>query len=989
MRVLLPAVDIYNSIGGGQSFYKQIIEANPNIEFNYLIRSESENSSKPFNAKSIKYELKFRNMDFPDPSNYFKSIPSWCRHAVSNAANIAYSARNLKFDVIDIPDWEQYGCFLRFFCNHFNIDFKKMILSMHGTISSTIYRHWKNTDKDYSSLEFLEKNQYLSCDVRYGISNFYIDEWEQRTNLRAEYLHPFNFFCPKKMEPFNKTTEIPSLVFFGRTEKRKGPDFFINLAWAMQKERFKQGTIIGPSVPLENKTTSTDILNALITKRNINIDIKNDISQIEMQDYFHKSNLIVLPSRYDTFNLVALESIFAGCPIVIGKNTGVVGFLKKEFPYLPVSVLPMDDFSACIKVLEDAIDNYQENRQQIYNTLHNFDTKNHNSKSLLSIYQQHSNRVLENNFYFDEIAKLFLEQASAHPFDPSEINAIFKPKPLSWKQRVKNEIKRLGKHRNYKNLSGIQKAVFSITGFLPRIARKLIRSKNRPAWFKMLSERFSVYLTLSECGKENIIIKLKTLYSLIHNYPFGKVAIYSKMARLQFFFNNPIIASTYFIRSARLGSNPNPNAFKYFLEILSANKFSIEADTAKLLYDNTSNPIKISETLENRRVNLLPPPKYDDDFEIVDDRRTNLSFKISIIVSLYNAANKLDFFLKHLNQQSLVQTGNAEIIFVDSGSPTNEYKIFLQLIASLKIQVLYIRTKSRETIQKAWNRGIKLAKAPYLTFLGVDEGICPDALNILAKELDDYPSVDWVQSNSLSTSVTENGSWVEDVMIYERSGFHLFHIYLETCYISWVGALYRRSIHDRFGYYDDTFRAAGDTEFKNRVGPFVKMKTLPLTLGIFFNYPEERATQSPTAELEDLRAWYLYRSIQGMEYVLKNKDQTFAEEALLLCLKYRKSYCNHWSTDIELAYSVGVYIKKNYPNSKFSDLHDKLLALKDGFNAYDNDGFSSAENMLVAKRTFNHARKALNIELTKIGFPDSAFFHYSNDNRYEQHQGFW
>ena len=50
MRVLLPAVDIFYSVGGGQSFYKQLIKANPDIEFSYLIRNESEKENRIFSC---------------------------------------------------------------------------------------------------------------------------------------------------------------------------------------------------------------------------------------------------------------------------------------------------------------------------------------------------------------------------------------------------------------------------------------------------------------------------------------------------------------------------------------------------------------------------------------------------------------------------------------------------------------------------------------------------------------------------------------------------------------------------------------------------------------------------------------------------------------------------------------------------------------------------------------------------------------------------
>ena len=987
MRVLLTAIDIFHGVGGGQSFYKLLIKAYPEIEFSYFVDKESENTTRLVNAKTIKLKLHFPTSKSLQSAIDFTSIPTWARHAVSNAANIAYSARGLNFDVIDIPDWEQHGCFLRFFLNHFDVKFNKIALSMHGNISTTLYTNWDTSHHDYSSLEFLEKAEYLGADIRYAISEFYIEEWEKRTNLRADYLHPFTFFKPEKPKPYTKTSEVPSLLFFGRTEKRKGPDFLTHLAWMLQKKLLTKALIIGPSVPLENKTTSKDVLNLLIKNRNLNIEVKDSVSQATMQEFFTQSNLTVLPSRYDTFNLVALESLFAGCPVVVGENTGVVGFIKKEFPNLPIYVLPMDDLATCIKVLEHAIENYHEDRKIIAKILETFSTRTFSSKSLLEIYEQPSKRIRETDFPFDEIAKSFLQICSENP--SAQNNELVTPNPLSLKQQTIEKIKHLGKHRNYKNDSGFKKTISSIVGFLPRLARKYRLKKPRLFWLNQVSLHYKTISTLTECGKTNIATKLKNLNDLVPALRFGKSHIYEKMAGLQIVLDKPIIAATYYIRSFRLGGNSKLNAINFATATLDTSNYSAEANATKLLYNDDQKQTGIKEYLENQRKKLFPIPKYDEDFLYIDDRRSKPSFKISIIASLYNAANKLEFFLNNLQRQTMVIKGAAEVILVDSGSPTNEREVFLKLIDSLKIEVIYVRTKSRETIQKAWNRGILLAQGEYLTFLGVDEGITPEALEILSAELDADPSTDWIQSNSLMTDVSKNGTWLNDVMIFERSNFHPFHIYLETCYISWVGALYRKSIHDRFGYYDDTFRAAGDTEFKNRMGPFVKMKTLPITLGIFFNYPEERATHSPTAELEDLRAWYLFRTPEGMEYALQGRDQTFVEQSLLFCLKYRKSYCSHWSTDIELACSVIMYIEKYFPTSKFKSLKDSIFSLRESFKGYDNEEFTSAENMLLKRRAFNKSRKELQFQLKNLGFDKGSEFHYSNDNRYEQHQSFW
>ena len=209
-----------------------------------------------------------------------------------------------------------------------------------------------------------------------------------------------------------------------------------------------------------------------------------------------------------------------------------------------------------------------------------------------------------------------------------------------------------------------------------------------------------------------------------------------------------------------------------------------------------------------------------------------------------------------------------------------------------------------------------MSKADFLSFLGVDETILPTCLEILANELDKFSDLDWVTGHSLVTEVDSDCSWIKDIMPYYRKEYKQDLVYLETCYLSWVGALYRRSIHKRFGYYDSSFRGAGDTEFKSRVLPFIKSKIVDCTLGVFWNYPDERTTQSPAIEIEDMRAWYIHRTLGGIRYAFANRSTEDVENLIYLCLCYRKSYCVHTSTDLEYAYNLCLYLKEICPQSK-------------------------------------------------------------------------
>ena len=185
-------------------------------------------------------------------------------------------------------------------------------------------------------------------------------------------------------------------------------------------------------------------------------------------------------------------------------------------------------------------------------------------------------------------------------------------------------------------------------------------------------------------------------------------------------------------------------------------------------------------------------------------------------------------------------------------------------------------------------------------------------------------------------------------MTYDREGFTQNHVYLETCYLSWVGAMYRRSIHDRFGYYDGSFRAAGDTEFKCRVLPFIKSERIPRLLGVFLNYPEGRTTGSAVAELEDIRAWYLQRTLGGVRYALKHCDPCEVEKLLLLCLRYRKSYTTHVSTDVEYAAEVGTHLRERLPSSPLLGLLAGIDRMLKAVRVDDHPDLETPEGFMTA-----------------------------------------
>jgi glycosyltransferase involved in cell wall biosynthesis len=326
---------------------------------------------------------------------------------------------------------------------------------------------------------------------------------------------------------------------------------------------------------------------------------------------------------------------------------------------------------------------------------------------------------------------------------------------------------------------------------------------------------------------------------------------------------------------------------------------------------------------------------------------------------------------------------------VDANSPTSDLAFAIELCNKFGIRMRGIRTRDRITIQEAWNLGIHESKSDFLMFLGVDETIYSDSLSSLLEKFEEEPDLDWVMGNSVIATVDSSGDLLNDVMIYKRDGASGVHPFLETCYVSYVAGLYRRNIHSRFGYYDPTFRGAGDTEFKSRVLPFLKVGYVNDTLGEFLNYPEDRTTASPIVELEDLRAWYIYRTVGGILYQSEKAGDHFLRELLAESFGYRKSYCGHTSIDLSLASEI--YSALEYLGDLSSDERKSQALLKAILN-HQEELFFLTPSILDFKRVISLLKLLykLRIYLNKPEWTlRETYIQYKHDNIFEQHHWFW
>ncbi|MDB4805122.1 glycosyltransferase [bacterium] len=969
MNVLLNEYNLFNSTGGGQTVYRKIVSENPDIMFYYFISKPGEIKNSPVNTTPIILKDNYSKAFLRDTRKFinFTGDRVQMLSAYTTANLIAKQCKGMSFDVIDTPDYRTEGLFLRQAFKKNSISVGKYVLALHGNTSvseSMNFNSRKNIDKN-----IIEQLQFYGVDQRYGISENYINEWKNITQINSLIVSPINFIN-KELRSYNNSYDPIDIVFLGRTEKRKGPDLFVNIISMLQNHEYGKSFIYGP----DDGENSNNHINNMIKSRSIKAEIySNGFDDNDLKTFASKRTIVIIPSRYDTFNLIALECLAMGIPIIVGKNTGVASFLNKNFKS-GYEIVNESNVLEGVGALRKMMQNYDIVKSKLYSEIQQ--TTFEVNDDIREIYCSNEYKTTKYKSYIDY---LFNKYRDLHSLDLRNIIINGDRESQNYAAFTKNaKIKREPTKKEAYNFNLINKKLENCSS--PVI--KEIISKEIKIWSQLPTIN-----SLHECDEKDINKKIQLYEQLAVSSYGNRSNYYCEIARLERIRGNYLIATCYYIRVLRLSGNVSNVDLEFINRILTKEGYHEELKVLELMYV-IKDQVKIHDYLKKREFKFLNDTtqcKYN-----IYDFRTDVNIDVSIIVSVYNGNKKIIQFLQNIYNVICTSSAKVEVIMVETGSETKDLNEFLSYDEKNNIEIIYIKSDYRETIQAAWNRGIEFSRGRYLSFLGLDEGLFSGAIDTLMHELDHHPEIDWVMGNSFIMEVDKNGNYKNDSLFYNRTGYTKDLAYLETCYLSWVGGMYKKSIHTRYGMYDNTFSAAGDTEFKNRILKKIQTKHVDQSLGYFFNYPEDRATCSPNAEIEDIRAWYVFRTEGGVKYVYENKSIEDVQKQLINSLLYRKSFYQSLSTDYEYALNISNYCLNNYKSKQLClDLVLKLTKLITLMRLIElpNDQIQTC----IPLEIINLYEKANELQRYIINADDdiNIIKYQFNDNRYEQHIGIW
>ncbi len=235
--------------------------------------------------------------------------------------------------------------------------------------------------------------------------------------------------------------------------------------------------------------------------------------------------------------------------------------------------------------------------------------------------------------------------------------------------------------------------------------------------------------------------------------------------------------------------------------------------------------------------------------------------KVSVIISTYASAA----FLRECLDDLLAQTiaADLDIILVDAHSPENEQDIVAEYLPSLNLR--YIRTDERIGVYAAWNLAIKAAQGDYILPFSTNDRLAPTACETLARALDEHPEVHLVYGDTYLTRTPH-----ETFEHHTRAGMYRWPDYsyeelLQYCQIG-PHPMWRRTLHDEIGYFDEKYLSVGDQEFWLRIGERYPMLHLPVVTGLYWDTDDALSKKgtAPYEEIAEIQTTYQRRYLNAL-----------------------------------------------------------------------------------------------------------------------------
>ncbi len=318
---------------------------------------------------------------------------------------------------------------------------------------------------------------------------------------------------------------------------------------------------------------------------------------------------------------------------------------------------------------------------------------------------------------------------------------------------------------------------------------------------------------------------------------------------------------------------------------------------------------------------------------------------VSVIVSTYASEAFMTECLDDLVSQTIFS--QMEIIIVDANSPENEKSIvksYQQQFSNIK----YIRTRERIGIYAAWNIAIQAASGEFIMPMSTNDRLSKEACENLLKALYDSPGVMLVYGDSYMTQIPHQTFENHTLSGMMKWPDYSFEELKEKCLVG-PNPMWRKSVHDTVGYFDEQFQAIGDQDFWIRIGEQYDLRHIPVVTGLFWNTTESLSGNSQVATDEIRRIRFKYNKRYQLPVLLT--DSWSSDDLLDQALVIHKMTKISLPTIARQIISAQNSLDKLYKQQFLVSMAEFLVGqIEDNEHALCNTTYGSLDEMISVMR---------------------------------------
>lgn len=197
------------------------------------------------------------------------------------------------------------------------------------------------------------------------------------------------------------------------------------------------------------------------------------------------------------------------------------------------------------------------------------------------------------------------------------------------------------------------------------------------------------------------------------------------------------------------------------------------------------------------------------------EQKESINKKISVIIAVFNGVKTLEKCLTSCFEQS----HPLEIIVIDGASSDGS----LEIIKKFSHKINYWISEPDTGIYSAWNKALEKATGEWICFLGCDDWWCSsDSLKEISEHAL-FPEFNFVSGKMY---VVDN----QGQIIQSCGGKLNCKTLYKGMRIAHVGSLHHRSLFECYGFFDETYKIAGDFDFFVRASQSIRAEFIDKNL---------------------------------------------------------------------------------------------------------------------------------------------------------------